>query len=270
MDWALVRTTFSDMNRAVADLLRETTDLDRPALGSWTVRDLASHMAHVWEFDAVQAGGAPEPIDDLHKLADLTGRLVAGESDPSPQALATRVEEAGQRFLATTETLDPSEMREWFGGIRLPVDGLASHAVSEALVHGHDLATATGRPWPIPRQAAAVAMTGFNFRVMASPAAHGFVLDWDAAGDLHATFEIRLRTGERVWFVFEGRGNFRLETAMPSGKKVDCTVLADPAALLLVVWKRRSQWSAIARGQLLAWGRKPWLGLKLTSIFNTP
>lgn len=270
MDWTAIRESVGDVSGRVATLLRDTTGFDRPALGSWSVGDLASHLVHVWEFDALQATGAPEPIDDLHRLSDLTGRLVEGESDRDPARLAERVEAASRSFLDTTAAVDPSDLRAWFGGVAMPVDGLACHAISESLLHGHDLAQATGRPWPLPARDASFAIEGFVVRVLADPASHGFVVDWDAAGDLHAVFEVRLRTGPRAFFVFDGRGKFRLDQERPPGRAVDCHILADPAALLMVVWKRRSQWSAIARGQLLAWGRRPWLGLRLVRIFRTP
>jgi hypothetical protein len=34
-------------------------------------------------------------------------------------------------------------------------------------------------------------------------------------------------------------------------------------ALLLVVYGRVGLWGQLARGRLLAWGRRPWLGPKL-------
>jgi len=37
-----------------------------------------------------------------------------------------------------------------------------------------------------------------------------------------------------------------------------------------VSWGRVSQWPAIGRGQLLAWGRRPWLGLKLRALLRNP
>jgi hypothetical protein len=48
------------------------------------------------------------------------------------------------------------------------------------------------------------------------------------------------------------------------------SISADPAALLLVLYKRRSQWPAIARGKLLAWGRRPWLAFSLAGRFHQP
>ena len=51
---------------------------------------------------------------------------------------------------------------------------------------------------------------------------------------------------------------------------VDCHVSADPVALLLVSYGRQSQWVPALTGKLLAWGRKPWLGLRLTRYLVTP
>jgi hypothetical protein len=45
-----------------------------------------------------------------------------------------------------------------------------------------------------------------------------------------------------------------------AGPRADCWISADPVAFLLVGYGRASQWSQIARGKLLAGGRKPWLG----------
>jgi hypothetical protein len=38
----------------------------------------------------------------------------------------------------------------------------------------------------------------------------------------------------------------------------------------MVVWARQSQWSAIGKGKLLAWGRKPWLGPQLRDFMRNP
>ena len=56
----------------------------------------------------------------------------------------------------------------------------------------------------------------------------------------------------------------------PSARRVDCHLSVDPAAFLLVAWDRMSQWHAIPRGQLLAWGRRPWLGLRFRSLLRSP
>jgi hypothetical protein len=42
------------------------------------------------------------------------------------------------------------------------------------------------------------------------------------------------------------------------------------AAFFIVYWDRQSQWNAIAKGQLIVWGRKPWLGFKFRSLIRNP
>jgi hypothetical protein len=41
-------------------------------------------------------------------------------------------------------------------------------------------------------------------------------------------------------------------------------------AFLLVMYRREPPWPFILRGRLLAWGRRPWLGLSLARRFHTP
>ena len=44
----------------------------------------------------------------------------------------------------------------------------------------------------------------------------------------------------------------------PPGRP-DCTILTEPVTFLLMALGRCDPWGAIARGRVLAWGRKPWL-----------
>jgi hypothetical protein len=37
---------------------------------------------------------------------------------------------------------------------------------------------------------------------------------------------------------------------------------------MFVTYHRKSQWGQIAVGRLIAYGRKPWLGLRLADLFS--
>jgi len=93
------------------------------------------------------------------------------------------------------------------------------------------------------------------------------LVDQEKAAGVHATYDIRLRGGGRAFFVFDD-GFLTVEG--PSSRRVDCHLSADPTALLLVAWDRQSQWPAIAKGKLMAWGRRPWLGIQLRSFMRNP
>lgn len=272
MDWATVRAGVADVSTRVAGLVGglDPAALDRPALGRWSVGDLAAHLTHAWEFDALLATGAPSPLDDLSRLGDLTQMLVAGETCREPSALAGRIQAAGRSFLASTGGLRGDEPRAWLGGVPLPVSGLACQAISESLMHGHDLAVATSRPWAIPPSQAAMALEGFTNQVLSDPRSHPLLVAWDKAASLRACFNIRLRGHGQAWFVFDGKHGFECRSSPPPGQPVDCHISADPTAMLLVSWGRAGQWPLIAKGKLFAWGRKPWLGTGLASLFRHP
>ena len=55
----------------------------------------------------------------------------------------------------------------------------------------------------------------------------------------------------------------------PQGR-VDCTIVGAPASMVLVMHRRVSLANPVLRGQLAAWGRKPWLALRLVNLFDPP
>ena len=76
-----------------------------------------------------------------------------------------------------------------------------------------------------------------------------------------------MRGGDRFHFIFDD-GALKIEE--PSSRRVDCHISAEPVAFLKLVWNRQRQWTAIAQGKLLAWGRKPWLGPQLRALIRNP
>jgi hypothetical protein len=53
-------------------------------------------------------------------------------------------------------------------------------------------------------------------------------------------------------------------------RRIDAHISADPAAFLLVVYRRQSLWRNLAAGRLLARGRRPWLAVTLPNRFHEP
>jgi hypothetical protein len=51
---------------------------------------------------------------------------------------------------------------------------------------------------------------------------------------------------------------------------VDCVISAHPVTYLLVVYGRMPLGRALLRGRMLAWGRRPWLGLRFKDLFFNP
>lgn len=249
----------------VTGLLRADLDPGAPALGQWNVAEVATHLSQAWDLLPRLAGGtAVSPIDNVWELSAATTSLVGRETGRDLGVLADRIDARAGEFLATLDGADPAEPGPWLvRGVHMPLQLFVCHLLNESIVHGHDMARGAGRPWPVEADHAALALLGFVFPAV--DALGQDLVDQRAAAGLTATFDIRLRGGGRVFFIFDD-GTLRVDA--PSSRRVDCHLSADPAAFLLVVWARRSQWSAIARGQITAWGRRPWLGPRLRTLMR--
>jgi hypothetical protein len=283
-DWQRGQDALRQEVQRVTALLRSIKDPTVPAVGSWNLGDVAVHLSQAWllvnclaqqdlsPFHAVisreadVASGAV--VKDFWDWGDLvTNRGVNSDPERNLTVLADRIDELADRYFSECVEADSDAPRQWVAeGITFRQSALTYHALNETVVHGYDIAHAAGRPWRIEPTHAAMVLTRFIIPLVRAADPHMFVNDAAAAG-VRATYDVRIRGDEAFHFIFDD-GALTIED--PSSRKVDCHISADPAAFLLVVWARESQWSAIAKGKLMAWGRKPWLGFRLRSLIRNP
>jgi uncharacterized protein (TIGR03083 family) len=264
----------------VTTLLRSIQDPTVPAVGSWNLGDLAMHLSQVWVGLPCQANrdlsrvhevlpdiagtAGDSMMKDIWELADLMVLAVKNDPERDLGVLADRIEAEAQGYFSECAGADPNAPRPWMvEGITFPRSIFTYHLLNETLIHGYDIAHAAGRKWPIEHSHAAMALERFVIRVLQTSPPRTFT-SAKAAG-LRATYDIRVRGGDNHYFIFDD-GDFTVEE--PSSRSVDCHISADPAALLQVFFARQSQWPAIAKGKLMAWGRKPWLGIRLRSFLR--
>jgi uncharacterized protein (TIGR03083 family) len=226
----------------------------------WTVRDASAHVVTVARryIDGPEGRGTwvPDPRDlgalndaQIDTLAGLDMEELAARLRRDLSALAVQVRAYGA---------GPPSF-QFHGGEEVAADAALGILLGELVVHGWDIARVTAHPWPIDGGDVELILEGVE------PILPGWV-DPDAAGDLTATFEVRLRGGgTHVWSFRRGR----LAVA-PAGRRPDVRISADPVALLLVFYRRQSQWPHVARGRMLAWGRRPWLAFTLAGRFHKP
>ena len=266
VDWAEARAAVASTATRVGALLRSVTHPDAPALGQWNVTDVAVHLSHTVDAILAMAKGGGAILEDLWSLSTLTGAMVEGETTRDLLALADRVEATASEFLAYLDTSRDNGLRSWIvKGVDVPLSTLTCHMLNDLTVHGRDVAVADGVPWLIERRHAGLILCGFLFPVLGA-LGRSMVVQEEAAG-MRACMEVRVRGGCRVYLRFDD-GDFSVEDE--PWKAVDCHLSVDPAAFMLVAWGRVNQWGPISRGQLLAWGRKPWLGLKLRALLRNP
>lgn len=242
-----------------AQLIRAIPDTNLRAHGlDWTVGETATHLVWVTRGYTRWASGRGAPEWGLDRLADTNARLINELPGRRPAALADLFAEGTRGFLETTANLPGDRPVPWFGGHALSLASATCLVLEEVLVHGYDIAKAIGRPWPIAARHASLAVDGLTsvLPLMVNP---------QTAGTVTATYAIHVRGGSRFVVRFQG-GALTVEPL--SAAPFDCHISADPVAFLLVSMGRVSQWRAVARGKLVAWGRKPWLGLKYRSLLT--
>jgi hypothetical protein len=283
-DWVRMQAALRDEVARVAALLRSVRKPGAPAVGSWNLAEVAMHLSQAWIVVPALARGdrsavaevvpaalemaGESPLQDVWDLGQATSRGVRSDPERDTRVLAERIEARAADYLASCSGANAHQTRPWLvEGVRVPLPVFTGHLLNETIVHGYDIARAEGHKWPIDKAHAAVVIEGFLFPVVQALGPRTMVNQERAAG-VRATFEVGIRGGGRHVFAFD---NGSLSIGTPSsGGKVDCHISADPAGLLLVAWARKSQWAAIATGQLTAWGRKPWLSPRLRTLMRNP
>ncbi|MGH3843588.1 MAG: SCP2 sterol-binding domain-containing protein [Pseudonocardiaceae bacterium] len=250
---------------------------------NWNVAEVALHLSQAWlgipglargDLSAVDelipdraAAAGDSLVRDIADLGDVTTRLVQADAERDLGALADRIEARAKEYFADCARQSPEELRPWLlAGVNVALAVFTCHLLNETVVHGYDIARAAGQPWRINPAHAIMLMDRFFIPVIQGAPPRAMVNPHTAAG-VRASFDVRIRGGDRFYFVFDD-GTLRVET--PSAHRVDCHLSADPVAFLLVFWRRQSQWTAIAKGQLMAWGRKPWLAPRFRSLLASP
>lgn len=246
-------------------LLRSGIDPDVVTLGEWTTKDVAAHLAGLM---GVYAGFVRGDIDDddsdvesaPNRIARANALCVADRATMSFDDIVDEIGSAVRSFVDELARHDPAEAISLWQARPGQPHVVAGFALMEFLVHGDDIARAAKRPWPIPAEAARAAClhSAWGLPGMLDPA---------KAEGVDASWVVRLRGGGARWFrIHNGTADVDEWHGQPS----DCTISARPSSLLLVIYGRRRQWREIVKGNLLAWGRRPWIATRTSLWFPNP
>ena len=254
-------------------LLRATDDIERRAAGTdWTVAETAAHVSCMFTaFSAAIAAELPALTPAQYLDADFPTRLaavndatIATVDHTDASQLAELITVGAQRFLKLVVAADPQMQCEtpWYGASRTrTVDCLTALALSELTVHGHDIATGTGRPWPISAEHAKLILG------TVCPEMAPLIVRPEAGRGAPVTYEVRLRGDGPRYVIRVADGTAQVRAV---GGPVDCVISADPVTYLLVVYGRMPLGRALLHGAVFAKGRRPWLGLRFKNLFFNP
>ncbi|MFF4401079.1 maleylpyruvate isomerase family mycothiol-dependent enzyme [Streptomyces sp. NPDC001480] len=258
-----IRETAGD----IAALLRAAPGTSAPVPGSlWTVGEAAAHLALANELMADLVSGRERPYGDgtPGSLAAANARALAGFEERRAEPLATMITEQAGLFLDAVERAASHAAAENPPLVTPlgPMDPatLGSYLLTHMLGHGYDLARALDQRHMLDRDRVLLCMP-FMLSVMPR------VADPAATAGLTARYAVRLRSAAAFGVVLAD-GTVNVTPGPPD--RPDCTILIDPVTFLLIALGRRAPWPAIARGRVVAWGRRPWLAPRFPTLFTAP
>ncbi|TCP53063.1 uncharacterized protein (TIGR03083 family) [Tamaricihabitans halophyticus] len=262
-----IRAALREVAPTLGALVRDIPDTNAASVGTWTAGEVAAHLSHSFRADADAIAGrtVPEAVVTKAGIAKATAKLLAEDTERDPATLADRIDALAGEFDEIASN-PPAATVDWLQGIRLSPSVVAGHLLNECLIHGYDIAKATGFPWPIQRHQALLALEAFLLPLIAALPPTAF-LNQEKAGSFQARIELRLRGGQRTQLRLD-RGSLTIDTGREAD--VDARVSADPAALMLVLIGRQGVAKPILAGKLLAWGPRPWKLARMLTILNPP
>ncbi|NNN35575.1 maleylpyruvate isomerase family mycothiol-dependent enzyme [Streptomyces sp. S3(2020)] len=249
--------------RAIAALLDGATDMTVSVPGlEWTAGETAAHLVLANELMADLASGQERLYGDgtPQSLAAANAQSLIEFPERGAEPLATMLVEQADRFL---DAVDRAAAVGTEGRMLLtplgPMDQdvLASYLLTHMLGHGYDLARALRRPHMINEMRVGLCLPFLKTAMPRIAATSG----------LTARYTLRIRGGAAFGVTFTD-GTVDVLPGPP--ERSDCTIVTEPTAFLLIALGRRGPWQAMARGDVLAWGRKPWLAPRFPTLFNAP
>ncbi|HEY2702198.1 MAG TPA: maleylpyruvate isomerase N-terminal domain-containing protein [Candidatus Dormibacteraeota bacterium] len=272
VDHAGARAALAELTPRTAALISGITTPARRVTGlEWTLAETAAHVVIGLRgyTDSLQGDIArwthhiPESPGFRERLTGLTSSSLAEEPSRDPAVLGRRLVDAVDAFLEASAGRSPDQPvpTPWYApGASLPLGAATCLLLGEQVIHGWDMARTLGRPWQVSREHALL-MVGVITTMMP------LAVDPEAARGVRAVYALHVRGGPGFVLRIDG-GRAVIE---PLGaQRIDCHLSGDPVSLAMVGYGRIGQWRAIARGGLLAWGRRPWLGLRMRGFFFNP
>jgi uncharacterized protein (TIGR03083 family) len=243
----------------VTALLRDVVNgAQRVPQLEWTIAEVA---AHLWSGVTMYTGlleGRPHSWTAIDSRAETNAAIIAEIQERDPTALAALIDRDAPAMVAAYRAHGAKPITYLFGTPASATTALACMA-GEFLVHGWDIARAVAVPWPIT-PADAMVVTRAVCEVLPMFVAPG-------AANFQDTYEVSLRGGPIITMSFS---NGRLALAEGKATRPDCRISANPSSFLLSTYGRLGLWSPAFKGQMLAYGRKPWLVLRLPSLLRQP
>ncbi|TQS45772.1 maleylpyruvate isomerase N-terminal domain-containing protein [Cryptosporangium phraense] len=127
-----------------------------PACPEWSVADLVAHVLTVYR----RALGDRRRSRTPEETAALNATVLAETPERDLAVLASLLEADGPASFAVLRGFPDDLSFRFHGGGRTTVTPVSAVILGELLIHGHDLAEATGGSWTIPPDEASLVLRG--------------------------------------------------------------------------------------------------------------
>jgi uncharacterized protein (TIGR03083 family) len=244
---------------ALLAALRGVQNPQAVAIGDWTIRDVAAHLADMFVHYRGVALGEGSFYDHHSGIPGHNDLSIKKVTEPDVQVITDQIEAVAGPYFDAFDAADGDPLVPW-AELKVPLSTIVGFGILEFLMHGYDIAHAEGRSFEVDPHAAALALKSI------SPVTEHYVIPEAAAG-FTATYDIRLRGEWQMDFIFD---DGKLSIEEPAGRKADVHISADPVAFALVGYGRVGQWGPSLKGQMVTWGRKPWLAFKFAKLLENP
>lgn len=211
-------TRFTNMLRALS---QDEVDAVVPGM-TWTAGDVARHVLTVLH----RYGGSELRADTRQALTELNDKELRAVDLPI-EAVADGIDEAVSLVGSLAPHIPPEQRFEFHLGLTVDAPAAWANLCSEFLVHGSDIARATGHPWTFPAED----VEGIWRNLM--PAASGWLRT--EARDVDEVYEFRFSFGSVTVWIHDGS-----VTIDDAGRAADhCVAVADAVTFTLgVPWRR--------------------------------
>jgi uncharacterized protein (TIGR03083 family) len=235
------------------------------ATSTWTVSDSTMHVLSIalLYVSLVDTDAEPPPVPGLdaalertnvNTVSSLNALVLRHLTERDADVLCRDLSEAVDHLLRATVHTDPDSVVRWLGGASVTVAGLLAHLTNELLIHGWDIARATGRPWPMPEADAALFFELFFLDMVRHD--HGVLIDTGVrqpARPIAVAFRSAY-TPRTTTVLKDGR-----LTVAPPGTAADALITYRPARFNLMLFGRVGVLSAVLRRDVVIGGPRPWL-----------
>ncbi len=246
--------------RRFTGLLRAGVNPRAKATKDWSVRDVAAHIAGFLALYIEMIGGARSPVPSLDRLGESNADYLAVE-EQNLYNFADDIDRAMAALLKAADAAGSDVPVHWHGGLTLPLSTILGLIAGEGYVHGYDIARSARVPWTVPADDAVSIITA---ALPVFPA----LVDEERARGVTASVEVRLRGADDGRWAFNFNGG-RLTIDRAVAGRPDWTMSSAPEAFLLASYGRMSPARAVLTGKVVAWGRRPDVGLRFNSLFKS-